>query len=118
MDWNSLVVKVLITALLITAIVELAERSTLAAAILASIPTVSVIALIWMNHEGVEAAEMAGFARGVLWLIIPSLTLFLLFPYLLEKGFAFYPSLLVGTAATIVAYFLMLRVMEHFDVVT
>ncbi len=116
MDWYSLVVKVLITAVLIAAIVELAERSTMAAAILASIPTVSVIALIWMNHDGAESTEIAGFARGVLWMILPSLTLFLLFPFLIEKGFSFYPSLMVGTAATIVAYFVMLRVMEHFDV--
>ena len=44
-------IKILLTALIIFAVAQLSQRDTLLAAVLASIPLVSVLAMMWMNHE-------------------------------------------------------------------
>ncbi len=114
MTWYTYAVKILATSGLIVAVTEASNRSTLLAALLASIPIVSVVAMMWMNHEGVESAEISAFARDIVWLVIPSLLLFLLLPQLLSRGVEFYPALGVSVGVTIAGYLLMLKVMQHF----
>jgi hypothetical protein len=98
-------VKIVVTAGLVVLISELSKRSTLLGALLASIPLVSVLAMIWLYAETRDVAQVAALSRGVFWLVLPSLALFLLLPALLERGYAFYASLAVSLAATIAAYY-------------
>ena len=106
--------KIGLTALIIFAVVQLSERNTLLAAVLASIPIVSVLAMMWMNHEGQSATEIAGFAKDIVWLVIPSLLLFIIMPLLIDRGWEFYPALGAGLATTILGYFLMVQIMEKY----
>ena len=94
--------------------VQVQERNTLMAAVLVSIPIVSVLSMMWMNHEGQSATEIAGFAKDIVWLIIPSLLLFIVMPVLIERGWEFYPALGAGLATTILGYFLMVQFMEKY----
>jgi len=114
MTWYTYGIKILATSGLIVAVTEASNRSTLLAALLASIPIVSVVAMMWMNHEGVESAEISAFARDIVWLVIPSLLLFLLLPQLLTRVVEFYPALGVSVGVTIAGYLLMLKAMQHF----
>ena len=114
MSWMFDAGKIGLTALIIFAVVQVSERNTLLAAILASIPIVSVLAMMWMNHEGQSAIEIAGFAKDIVWFVIPSLLLFIVMPFLIERGWEFYPSLGVGLATTILGYFLMIQIMEKY----
>ncbi len=116
MSWIPYAAKVLATSGLVVAVTEVSNRSTLLAAILASVPLISVASMMWMHHDGEEASKIAAFSRDIVWLVIPSLLLFLLLPPLLERGMDFYPALGIGLGATIVGYLLMLKVMEHFGV--
>ena len=52
MSWALDAGKIGLTALIIFAVVQVSERNTLLAAVLASVPIVSVLAMIWMNHDG------------------------------------------------------------------
>ena len=106
--------KIGLTALIIFAVVQVSERNTLLAAVLASIPIVSVLAMMWMNHEGQSATEIAGFAKDIVWLIIPSLLLFIVMPQLIERGWEFYPALGAGVATTVIGYILMVQFMEKY----
>ncbi len=114
MTWYTYAVKILATSGLIVAVTEASNRSTLLAALLASIPIVSVAAMMWMNHEGAEVTEISAFARDIVWLVIPSLLLFLLLPPLLARGIDFYPALGIGLGATIAGYLLTVKAMQHF----
>src|SRR5512139_1064336 len=100
--------KVTLSAVLIVAISEIAKRSTGLAALLASLPLVSLLAFVWLHLEGAAPAQIADLAGQIFWLVIPSLLLFLLLPLLLKHGFSFWLSLGVSVAATAGCYLVML----------
>lgn len=68
--------KVLITAVLVVSIAEVGKRSTLWAAVLASLPLTSVLAFVWMHLDGQTNRQVAELASGIPWLVLPSLLLF------------------------------------------
>jgi len=107
--------KIILTAVIIFAVAQLSQRDTLLAAILASIPLVSVFAMMWMNHEGANSDEIINFSKDIVWLILPSLLLFIVMPELIQRGWNFYPALGGGLSATIIGYFLMVEIMKKFQ---
>lgn len=110
------IIKVGISALLIAAVSELGKRSSLMAALLASLPLISVLAMFWLFIETHDAQKVAELATGILWLILPSLALFIALPLLLRKGVDFYLAMGISMALTVGCYFLMLRVLKHFAI--
>jgi hypothetical protein len=114
MSWVFDAGKIGLTALIIFAVVQVSERNTLLAAVLASVPIVSVLAMMWMNHEGQSAEEISGFAKDIVWLLIPSLLMFIVMPLLIERGWDFYPALGAGLSTTIIGYFVMIQIMEKY----
>lgn len=98
------VVKLFVTAGLVVAISELSKRSTLAGSLLASVPIVSVLAMVWLYADTRDVVQVATLSRSVFWLVLPSLVLFLLLPALLERGYGFFTSLAVSIGATILVY--------------
>jgi hypothetical protein len=106
-------VKLLITALLIVVISEVAKRSTLLAAILASIPLISVLAMVWLYFDTRDTERIASLATSVFWLVIPSLVLFISLPLLLRGGINFPLSMGLSIGLTVGAYFLMVFVLRR-----
>ncbi len=102
-------VKIVLSALLIYAISEIARRHQFAGSVLASIPLISVLAMIWLYRDTKDVAKVAQFSWDVFWLVIPSLVLFVVLPVLLMKvRMGFYAALVVSMASTAAAYFLMI----------
>ena len=94
MGWAFETGKIILTALIIFSIAQVSERSTLMAAVLASIPIVTVLSMMMMHHEGQTAVEISGFAKDIVWLLIPSLLMFIVMPWLIEsRSWDFYPAL-------------------------
>ena len=110
--------KILFTALIIFAVAQLSQRDTLFAALLASVPLVSVLAMMWMNHEGANGEEIVDFSKHIVWLVLPSLLLFIVMPELIERGWSFYPALGGGLSATIIGYFVIVELMKRYQTVT
>jgi len=109
-----LMTKFATTALIVVLVSELAKRSTLAGAILASIPTVSVLAIIWIYIETRDTGRLAAFSIDVVWLVLPSLALFAVLPVMLRMGVEFWWSLAAGIAATALAYWGSVQLMTWF----
>ena len=105
---NQFLLKVLISALAIATASELAKRQAWLGALIVSLPLTSILAMIWLWHAGTPAAQVANFATSILWLVLPSLLLFIVLPAMLHAGFGFWVSLGSGCAATILAYGLTL----------
>jgi hypothetical protein len=112
---TAVLVKTLITAVLVIAVSELGKRSTLAGALLASLPLTSLLALIWLYRDTGDAQQAAGLASGIFWLVLPSLAFFLAFPAGVKAGWGFWPSLATGVVATLFAYGTMLGVDRLFQ---
>jgi hypothetical protein len=107
-------IKILVSALLIVVISEVAKRSTFFGAVLASIPVISILAFTWLYFETGNIEKISSLSLGIFWLVIPSLLLFLALPGLLRLGWGFWPSLLASIALTSAAYLLMLRLLSQF----
>jgi hypothetical protein len=108
--------KLAITTILIVAISEISKRSTLAGAILASIPLVSVLAMLWLYVDTKDVTKVSSLATSVFWLVLPSLALFVSLPLLLKQGLSFYLSMGVSIGITVLCYFLMLAALNHYGV--
>lgn len=107
-------IKVLVSAVLIVAITELAKRHSSLAAIMASLPLTSLLAFVWLYVEGGQVSEIAKLSSQIFWLVLPSLLLFIVFPLLLQYGWNFWLSLLAAVAATALAYFVMTTLLHRF----
>lgn len=105
-------IKLLITALLIVLISEISKRSSLAGAILAAMPLVSILAMTWMYIDTKETTAAVAFSQNIVWLIVPSMTLFIVFPLMIKKGFGFFSSMGVAIVLTVCAYYGVLFVLE------
>jgi hypothetical protein len=110
------VTKLVVSAVLIVAISEISKRSSVLGAILASVPLVSVIAMIWLYHDTGDTAKISALASSIFWLVIPSLALFLTLPVLLKSGLGFYWSLSISILLTVGCYFLMITMLGFFDI--
>jgi hypothetical protein len=108
--------KIAITTALIVAISEIAKRSSFVGALLASIPLVSVLAMLWLYIDTKDVEKVSALATSVFWLVLPSLVFFISLPLLLKQGLHFYSSISLSIGFTIGAYWLMVVVLNHYGI--
>jgi hypothetical protein len=108
--------KIFISALIIVVISEIAKRNSGFAALVASLPLTSLLAIIWLRIDGAQVDQVAELSQQIFWLVLPSLVLFLVLPLLLKYGMTFWLSLGLASAATVLCYFLMIVFLRRFGV--
>jgi hypothetical protein len=64
--------------------------------LVASIPLVSVLAIVWLYADTHDTFKVAAFANIIFWLILPTLSLFLMLPIMLNYGMNFWVSLFLS----------------------
>ena len=106
-------VKAILSALVIVAVSEIAKRSTVFAAFVASLPLTSLLAFVWLRIDGEEPAKIAELSSHILWFIIPSLMLFPVLTFLIRVGLEFWTSLFVSILATAAAYIMALPLLRR-----
>jgi hypothetical protein len=102
-----LILKAAISGIIVAAVSEIAKRSPGFGALVASLPLVSVLGMIWLWHDKPDAANMADHASATFWYVLPSLPMFLLIPAMLRGGYSFWTALLAGCALTVALYLAM-----------
>jgi hypothetical protein len=103
-----LVAKAALSGVIIAAVSELAKRNPGLGALVASLPLVSVLGMIWLWHDRPDAENMAAHAGATFWYVLPSLPMFLAIPALLRAGVPFWIALGLGCALTVALYSLMI----------
>lgn len=111
-----LALKALISGLLIAAASTLAKRYPGFGALVASLPLVSVLGMIWLWNDKPDTANMAAHVQATFWYVLPSLPMFLVIPALLRAGLGFWPSLALGCALTIGLYAGMVALAPRFGI--
>ena len=104
MNWLNLLTKGLFSGAVIVAASELAKRTTVFGALVISLPLASIMSMTWLYNDTKDTVQVADFAESVLWLVIPSMTLFLVLPFLLRRGWEFESAMVVGIILTVIAY--------------
>ena len=98
------VVRAALSGVIVALVASIARRSPAAGALIASLPLVSVLGMIWLWRDKPDAATMAAHAGATVWYVLPSLPMFPLIAALLRHGVGVWPALLAGGALTIVLY--------------
>jgi hypothetical protein len=87
--------------------------------LIASLPLVSLITFVWI-YNGLRSdpqariEKLAAHSTGVFWFVLPSLPMFLIFPWLLRKGIGFWPNLVLCCLVTMVFYAAMALTLKKF----
>ena len=110
-----LVFKYLTTAAIVVAISEVAKRSDKMGALMAALPLVTIIALIWMYLEGQATAKLANHAFFTFWYVLPTLPMFLAFPFLLAR-YSFWVSLAICCIISILSFVFTHLVSKQFGI--
>jgi F0F1-type ATP synthase assembly protein I len=113
MAW--LISKYLITAAVVVIVSEAAKRSDRLGGLIAALPLVTVLALIWLYIEHQPQTKIANHAWYTFWYVVPTLPMFLAFPMLLPR-LGFWPTLLACVVITLVCFWLFALLVRRFGI--
>jgi F0F1-type ATP synthase assembly protein I len=113
MTW--LITKYLLTAAMVVLVSEAAKRSDKLGGLIAALPLVTVLTLIWLYVEKQPTEKIANHAWYTFWYVLPTLPMFLLFPALLQR-LGFWPTLLACVLITVVCFGLLALLVRRFGI--
>ena len=102
----------LISAIIIYIATEISKKTNniFLAAILISIPFVSIITFIWLYVDTKNTQLIASLSKEIVFLVIPTIPMFLLLSFMLLKNYNFYLSLLSSLSLMLLSYLILLFV--------
>ena len=107
-------IKVFISSAIIVLVSEIAKKDNIIGGLIASIPIVSVLSMIWLYIDTNDIDKVKALANGILWMIFPSMSLFIVLPILINCGIKFYLSLTISILITMVCYLSTISFMNYF----
>jgi uncharacterized membrane protein (GlpM family) len=110
-----IIFKYLITAGVVVIVSEVAKRSDKLGGLIAALPMVTVLTLIWLFVEKQPETKIANHAYYTFWYVIPTLPMFLLFPYVLPR-LGFWLALALSIMFTILVFFVFIILAKQFGV--
>ena len=113
MSW--LITKYFITSAIVVLVSEVAKRSDRIGALIAALPLVTVLALIWLFVENQPQQKIANHAWYTFWYVVPTLPMFLVFPVVLPR-LGFWLSLLVGVIVTVASFGMFAMIVRRFGI--
>jgi hypothetical protein len=113
MTW--ILTKYLLTAAIIVAVSEVAKRSDRLGGLLAALPLVTLLAMIWLYVEKQPEAKIANHAWYTFWYVVPTLPMFLAFPCLLAR-LGFWPAMLAAAVITLLCFGLTALLVRPFGI--
>ena len=111
-----MLIKAGLSGVIIAVVSEVARRNAGFGALIASLPLVSVLGMIWLWRDTHEPERLAAHAGATFWYVLPSLPMFLLIPLMLRRGAPFWAALAAGCVLTIGLYLAMIWIAPRFGV--
>ena len=98
------ILKAILSGLLVAAISTIAKRYPGWGGLIASLPLVSVLSMVWLYGETRDAESVARLSMGAFWFFLPSIPMFLVIPALLHRGVSFVATMAIACLMTIALY--------------
>ena len=111
-----LAIKSGLSGIIVMLVSELARKNPGMGSLLASLPLISLLGIIWLWHDTHDAERIAAHAQATFWFVLPSLPMFLLLPTLLRGGAPFALSLALSCLLTMALYAIMLWLLPKFGI--
>lgn len=113
---TALAVRALLSGIIVAIISVVARRSPGVGGLIASIPLVSTLGMIWLWRDTSDPKLVASYVTSTFWYFLPSLPMFLLIPALLRSGTAFWVALGAGVALTLCLYAAMTQLLPRIGI--
>jgi hypothetical protein len=113
MAW--IITKYLLTAAMVVFVSEVAKRSDRLGGFIAALPLMTILTLIWLYIESQPEEKIGNHAYYTFWYVIPTLPMFLLFPYLLPR-IGFWLTMGVSVIVTVICFSLFALLIKNFGV--
>jgi len=108
--------KLAATAGLIVLVSEIAKRSSFLGGLIASLPIISLLSIMWLYIDTGDTGKIAAFSHSVFWLVIPTLPFFVIFSFMLRNQVSFYLSAAVSMAVMMCLYVLMVAMLRKYGI--
>ena len=105
-------IKLFLSAFVIVVISEVSKRTTLLGGLLASLPLVSILGLSWLYIDTKNTEKVAQLTTSIFWMVLPSLSLFVVLPILLKTKLSFLASLSISLVIMSICYLLMILILN------
>lgn len=99
-----LAIKAVLSGIIIAVVSEVAKRYPGLGALIASLPLVSLLGILWLWRDKPDVPNMASHIEATFWFVLPSLPMFLVIPAMLRSGVNFWLALVAGCALTVALY--------------
>ena len=109
-------VRAALSGLIIAAIAMVSRRYPATGALIASLPLISLLGVLWLWHDTQDTARIATHVEATFWYVLPTLPMFLLIPALLRHGVNFWIALLASCVLTVILYLLVVPLAARFGV--
>ena len=110
-----LITKYLVTAALVVLVSEAAKRSDRLGGFIAALPMITMLTLVWLHLENQPEARLANHAWYTFWYVVPTLPMFLVFPWLLHR-LGFWWTLGACACLTVACFGLFALVVKRFGI--
>ena len=109
-------IKLIITALVVVIVSEVAKRSTFIGAVIISIPLTSLLAFTWLYIDTKDYQKVIDLSYGTILLSIPSFAFFIILPILLKFKQNFVFSIAISIIGTAIIYFIFSYFLKKFGI--
>jgi len=109
-------IKAALSGLLAALVSEIAKRSPALGALVASLPLISIMAVIWLWRDTADQERIASHMEATFWYVLPSLPMFLLVPAMLRSGLGYWLSLVFGCVLTFILYLMTASILARFGI--
>ena len=99
-----LLIKATLSGVIVMIVSEVARRSPGLGGLIASLPLVSILGILWLWKDTSDTERIAAHAEATFWFVLPSLPMFLVFPTMLRHGIGFWIALALSCVLTMVLY--------------
>ena len=110
-----LISKYLLTAAVVVLVSEAAKRSDKLGGFIAALPLVTLLALVWLYVEKQPQAKISNHAWYTFWYVVPTLPMFLAFPFLLPR-LGFWLTMLASVVITVACFGLFSLLVRQFGI--
>ena len=111
------VIKAVISGLLVATISLIAKRYPGWGGLVASLPLVSLLSMLWLYGETRDSERVAALAMGTFWFFLPSMPMFIVIPMMLRSGYSFGLTMACAIALTMGLYAAMSYVAPRLGIV-
>lgn len=97
-------IRAILSGIIIALIAFVGRKAPAMGALIASLPLISILGMIWLWRDTGDSKLLADHAEATFYFVLPSLPMFLLIPWMLRSGYSFWLSLSGGILLTIILY--------------